>query len=363
MSRQRPTAPAAGTYGTAGRLRDGAVSDQETAPEEEPAMTATRLVPVQTLQRIVETASRAPSVHNTQPWRWRGGPRTLELFADRTHQLSETDPLGRNLTISCGAALHHAQVAAAALGWSTDVVRHPDPAQPDLLAAIELTAGTPSPTAREALAAIDARRTDRRRFNTWPVPEERQAHLARIANQWDARAVALTDESERYIAERLVRRATEHQRVDPAARAEQEHWQRRQAGDGVPAGALPAPSDRAGAHPHRFEGAVWEDHPGPEVEATDGLIVFFDTRDDPSAWLRAGEGLSAMWLAAEEGGLSLVPLSQVIEVAETRRAFQVEVLGSLAHPLLLVRVGWRSTAGTSLAPTPRRTVSEVLDLV
>jgi hypothetical protein len=53
----------------------------------------------------------------------------------------------------------------------------------------------------------------------------------------------------------------------------------------------------------------------------------------------------------------------VIEVPETRRAFQVEVLGSLAHPLLLVRVGWRATVGTSPARTPRRPVSEVLDLV
>jgi nitroreductase len=326
-------------------------------------MTAIRLVPVETLQRIVEVASRAPSVHNTQPWRWRGGPRSLELLADRSHQLAETDPLGRNLTISCGAALHHAQAAAGALGWSTHVVRHPDPAQPDLLATVDLTPGTASATAAETLAAIEARCTDRRRFNSWPVPEERQAHLARIAHQRGARAVALTDESERYIAERLVRRAAERQRANPAARAEQEDWQHRLDGDGVPAGALPEPADRAGALPHRFEGAVWEDHPGPEVEATDGLIVFFDTADDPRAWLRAGEGLSAMWLAAEEGGLSLVPLSQVIEVPETRRAFQVEVLGSLAHPLLLVRVGWRSSAGTSLARTPRRPVSEVLDLV
>lgn len=325
-------------------------------------MSDTRLVPVETLHRIVEVASRAPSVHNTQPWRWRGGPGTLELFADRTHQLAETDPLGRNLTISCGAALHHAQVAARALGWSTRVARHPDSAQPDLLAALQLTPGAPSPTAREALAAIEARCTDRRRFNAWPVPEERQAHLARIAHQWGARAVALTDESERYIAERLVRRAADRQRANPAVRAEQETWQHRLHGDGIPAAALPAPSESAGAHPHRFDGTVSEDHPGPEVETNDGLIVFFDTSDDPRAWLLAGEGLSAMWLAAEETGLSLVPLSQVIEVPETRRAFQTEVLGSLAHPLLLVRVGWRSTAGTSLARTPRRPVSEVLDL-
>ncbi|GAB3040054.1 NAD(P)H nitroreductase [Nocardioides flavus (ex Wang et al. 2016)] len=326
-------------------------------------MTATRLVPVETLHRIVEVATRAPSVHNTQPWLWRGGSHTLELFADRRYQLSETDPLGRNLTISCGAALHQAQVAAGALGWSTRVARHPDPAEPDLLAVIELSAGVASPTAQESLDAMDARCTDRRRFNAWPVPEERLAHLARIAHQWGARAVALTDESERYIAERLVRRAADQQRANPAIRAEQEHWLHRPAGDGVPAGALPDQVERAGRHAHRFEDAAREVHPGAEVEATDGLIVFFDTHDDPAAWLRVGEGLSAMWLGATLDGLCLVPLSQVIEVPETLQAFQVEVLGSLAHPLLLVRVGWRPTGGAPPDRTLRRPVSEVLELV
>ena len=69
-----------------------------------------------------------------------------------------------------------------------------------------------------------------------------------------------------------------------------------------------------------------------------------------------------MWLAATTAGLALVPLSQVIEVPETRAALQAEVLGSLAHPLLLVRLGWRSTGRPPPARTPRRPVSEVLEL-
>jgi nitroreductase len=324
-------------------------------------MTSTRLVPVETLHRIVEIASRAPSVHNTQPWRWRGGSHTLELYADRSRQLRETDPDGRNLTLSCGVALHHAQVAAGALGWQTRVARHPDPDRPDLLAFLDLTPGTLPATAEETLTALDQRCTDRRRFTAWPVPEERQAHLARLANHWGARAVALTDESERFIAERLVRRAQQLQWADPSARAEQVAWQHRGADDGVTAGALPGQDGVTGVHPNRFEGA-WEDRATPDLEASDGLLVFFDTYDDSPAWLRAGEGLGAMWLAATTAGLALVPLSQVIEVPETRTAFQAEVLGSLAHPLLLARVGWRSTARPVPARTPRRPVSEVLEL-
>ena len=327
------------------------------------AVNAQRAVPAPVIERVVEVASKAPSVHNTQPWRWRASGRTLALYADRTRQLHETDPEGRNLTISCGAALHHAQVAAAALGWGADVLRHPDPHQPDLLARIALAPAPPPAAAAEALAAAEGRRTDRRRFTSWPVPEERLAHLARIANEWGARAVPLTDVTERFIAERLILDGAARQRADVAAMNEQRAWQDRGGADGVPGSALPGPAGRRGAHAHRFADAAATDEPGPpEVEATDGLIVFFDSHDDARAWLLAGEGLSAMWLAGTTGGLSVVPLTQVIEVRETRQAIQSEVLGGLAHPLLLARVGWQAIGQQALARTPRRAVSDILEM-
>src|SRR5690606_32132752 len=69
------------------------------------------------LTRAAHAAGMAPSVHNTQPWRWRVFPEWLELYADRSRQLGRADPEGRLMTISCGAALHHARVALAAEGW------------------------------------------------------------------------------------------------------------------------------------------------------------------------------------------------------------------------------------------------------
>lgn len=322
-------------------------------------------VAARVVERIVEIATRAPSVHNTQPWRWRAAGATLELYADRERQLPETDPLGRNLVMSCGAALHHAQVAAGALGWAAEVVRLPDPHRPDLLARLHLSPAAPPAAALDALDALDRRCTDRRRFTAWPVPEERLAHLARIAHESGARAVPLTDDSERYITERLVLRAAARQQTDRAAMREQQAWLNRSAVDGVPTAVLPTSAGRRGAHQNRFQPGG-EDHGAPgdrEVEESDGLLVLFDTRDDARAWLRAGEGLSALWLAATAGGLSVVPLTQVIEVPETRRAMQSEVLGGLAHPFLLVRVGWQSIGRDELPRTPRRPVDEVLEMV
>ena len=106
-------------------------------------------MPVRTeaLRSVVELACLAPSIHNTQPWTWRVRRGLLELHADHSRRLSAADPTGRSLVISCGAALHHAQVAARALGWRAEVDRLPEGPTAALLATLRLRRSTPSLTA------------------------------------------------------------------------------------------------------------------------------------------------------------------------------------------------------------------------
>ncbi len=322
---------------------------------------AARPVPQQTLRRIVELATRAPSVHNTQPWRWRGDSTSLELYADRSRQLVVGDPAGRNVVISCGTTLHHVQAVANALGLSATVTRLPDPERPDLLARIELAARTPARHAAELLDAIDKRCTDRRRFTSWPVSDEQLTHLAAQASSQGARALPLTDVSERFRAELLINRAIDLQHEDRLAMREQQSWIDRGVADGVPSTVLPA-GDGNASRSNRFAIGLVDDMGGREVEASDGLIVLCASSDDPAAWLTAGEGLSAMWLSATMDGLSVVPISQPIEVDDTRSAFHHEVLGGMAYPLVVIRVGWQAISRHQLPRTPRRSVSEVLEL-
>jgi nitroreductase len=324
-------------------------------------MTASR-APDHVLRRIVELAQRAPSVHNTQPWRWRGTDGSLELHADRSRQLTAGDPDGRNLVISCGTVLHHARVVAAALGWTAAVTHLPDSEQPDLLARVKLSRRTPRPSAAEMLEAVDRRCTDRRRFTSWPVPDERLTHLAARATEWGSRALPLTDVSERFRAELLVNRALDLQAANSAVQREQKAWVDHGSGDGVPSVVLPGPQELASRRSSRFTTGLRDDPDAAGVEGSDGLVVVCGPTDDPPAWLQAGEALSAMWLDATADGLSIVPLSQVIEVRETRDALLLEVLGGLANPLVLVRVGWQPISRSQLPRTPRRPVDEVLEL-
>ena len=140
-----------------------------------------------------------------------------------------------------------------------------------------------------------------------------------------------------------------------ALRAEVAAWLDRGRRDGLVSQLLPAEEDRHS----RFPGGALEDS-DRDVDGTDGLIVLADPSDDVGAWLRTGEGLSALWLEATRSGLSVVPLGQVVEVDETRAALRHEVLGSGAFPQLLVRLGWQPISRSDLPHTPRRTLAEVL---
>jgi hypothetical protein len=85
-----------------------AVVDVPTAPTAEEVRT------------VVELAGLAPSVHNSQPWRFAWDGRALELREDRTRALPVLDPSGRERVLSCGAALLGAQLALDELGCAAD---------------------------------------------------------------------------------------------------------------------------------------------------------------------------------------------------------------------------------------------------
>src|SRR5689334_9250765 len=130
------------------------------------------------LRHVAYRAHAAPSVHNTQPWRFRIGPHHLTIVADRLRQLPVLDPTGRQLTLSCGCALFNARVAAAVDGLTVRVTRLPEGPNSDVLALLELcepgSQGVDVPVAsadvRDWEVAIQTRHTNRRKFSDLPVP-------------------------------------------------------------------------------------------------------------------------------------------------------------------------------------------------
>jgi hypothetical protein len=310
----------------------------------------------QTIRAAVELGGHAPSVHNSQPWRWRLDCRSLLLQADLRRWLPATDADGRDLVVSCGAVLHHTRVALAASGMHAAMHRIPDPQRPDDLAALELTPGRPADADIEFAAAILRRRTDRRRFSTWDVPEAMQAALVQRAAEQGALLRMVTGSARRRL-ESTLRDAAALQDDTPAYRTETAIWSGVQSADeGVPAAnLLETPPDPA--HGRRFvPGRIRQER----SDEPDGalLAVIGTASDDTLSQLRAGEALSAVLLHATLLGLATCPLSQVLEVGDTRRALRDDVLDAAMAPQIVLRLGFPASAA-ALPATPRRPVSEI----
>jgi hypothetical protein len=318
-------------------------------------------IPEEQARYLTATAARAPSVQNSQPWRFRVRPWQIELHADPARKL-RVDPQGREMLISCGAALFGLRLGVRSLGFVPAVELLPDRSRPDLLAWVRL--GEPKPTQqreRRLLDALPRRHTHRGRFSTEPLPNGLLADLQRDAAAEGA-TLALIDRDRSY--ERLadiIATAGRWLDLDPSAEADIRDWTRgpdAQDRDGVPASALPATTDHhRGRLPQRdFDlgrrlGRL--DSGGPAPAATAVLATPGDSRGD---WLCAGQALHRLLLHAATRWVFASLYTQPLEDAGTRTLI-ADSLALPGAPQLILQLGPARAAGA----TARRPISEIFE--
>lgn len=306
-----------------------------------------------TVRAALASAVRAPSVHNSQPWRWRVGADRLDLFAEPELHLQHIDPDGRDFLLSCGATLHHAVVALAALGWQARVYRFPTPGDANHLATLTLFPRSPTDLELALAAAIPRRRTDRRRYDGREVsPADIAVMGARVARG----GVSLRRVESLTGLHAAVDRAMREHLHDDAYLRELTTWSGRYGSvAGVPAANIPA-ADMAAAVPTRvFAGTARVLSPGPADESDNAAVLALGTRDDDApARLRAGEATSVVLLTATSIGLASCPVTEPLEIPETREALREEIFECRAYPQMLLRVGWAPEGAAELPATPRR---------
>ena len=311
------------------------------------------------IEHLVLMATYAPSVHNTQPWLFVAIPDGLLLRADRTRQLSVLDPYGRDLALSCGSALHHVQVAARAIGLDSEVVLFPHDEVPDDVATVRLARGKPaSDDELEAAVAILHRHTHRGRFPGEQLPE---ALLDRLTGAVEGQHAMLrvVRPAELVELEVLVSRSEQALLDTPGYAAELAQWvwqdQDQDRGDGLPVAAVDHGPGRAESLQGRqFEGSALPRPQEPPVAEHPTVVLLTTLADELVDWVQAGRALSALLLTATHEHALAQPISQVVDVPQTRWAMQ-QLLGTVGVPQMLLRLG----LGTNVALSPRRPVAEV----
>lgn len=315
------------------------------------------------LAAAARTAGYAPSIHNTQPWRWLVRGHSLELWAVRGRQLTITDPLGRLLMVSCGTGLHHARVALAAEGWQVELTRLPDPGQPDLLARIDVTGRIEvTPEAMRLAQTARVRHTDRRPVSETPVAPATVEELRTAASREGAHLQVLRPDDVIQLAA-AASHAQHVEDIDPAWTEELSYWTSgsREDGLGLPDAVIPNASPLTTV-PGRNFGPTGTLPVGPGHDRAAVYAILYGDEDSELAWLRAGEALSALWLLATERGLTVLPLSAAVEVPQTRQIL-LGLLANLGQPFLVLRLGVADPDHAGPPHTPRLPSTQTVDII
>ncbi|HEU4360285.1 MAG TPA: NAD(P)H nitroreductase [Mycobacterium sp.] len=316
------------------------------------------------LRDAVQLACRAPSLHNSQPWKWVVDYRGLQLFLDRDRLVESTDESGpeREAIISCGAVLDHLRVAIAAAGWTASVDRFPDPDNPDQLATVDfIPLGRTTEEHRQRADAILRRRTDRLPF---AAPTNWKFLEPALSASFDATTVHLDvvpGELRPQLAEASA--LTESLRLyDSSYHSELAWWTAPFAtADGIPHSALisATESDRVDVG-RTFPVVAHRDRRADITEDRSTVLVLSTDEDRRDDALLSGEALSQVLLECTLAGLATCPVTHLTELVVSRNVINT-LIERDSMPQALIRVGHAPILDEVAPMTPRRALSDVLE--
>ncbi|WP_328841998.1 Acg family FMN-binding oxidoreductase [Streptomyces europaeiscabiei] len=319
-----------------------------------------------TLEEWISAAVAAPSIYNTQPWRYRldADTATLHVRAAPERGLRHVDPEGRALHVSVGAAVFNLRVAVTHSGWVPVTRLLPRPEDPRLLATVR-PAGAASQPATDLRAdlyeVIHRRHSSRLPFSGRKLPPLVRTELSEAAH---AEGASLTFpapvETTRLL--RVTAKAEHRNRSDADRRAESRRWVRRNPDEAVDGGLprtvlgpqdaherLPMRDFTAERHPERLAAGAFEYDPVVAVLAT--------AHDRRADWLRAGQALQHVLLVATAHGLRASLLHQAMEWSDLRRSLS-PAPDHTGHVQMLVRLGYGPEGPATPRHTPRDVVAQ-----
>jgi len=298
----------------------------------------------------------APSSHNTQPWKFNVSADRIDLYADKSRWLQFADADQRELRISLGCALENLLVAARHFGYETNVTY---PNEGDLAARVKLVQKSlPSQDSR-LIDAIVARKTNRNAYLDRPVPEKElqklQNSIEEFTKDQSIQFYLTSDPDIRNKFKDLEVQADQTLYADANYKSELGHW----LGQGVlgPTGVQALATQLA---------VVFLDV-GPEETRKDaglvnstpvlGFISISRNENDNVSQVKVGQSFERFWLEATALGISLQPMSQTLEVPETRAELAELLPTGSGYPQQVFRLGYAKPAEEH---SPRRPLGEVV---
>jgi hypothetical protein len=297
---------------------------------------------------LVGAAIWAPSVHNTQPWWFAADGGGIALYADAARQLSVADPSGREMMISCGAALFTAKLALRSLGFVVETRVLPEGTNPLLIARLRWRRrAAPAGFELRLFSQVTRRRTHRGGFEPLPLMPGLLSALRQGAERDGAALRVAADVASTAALAAVVEMAERVQRSDSGYARELAAWAPPPGSlrpDGVSPSSYPARPDRTSPD---FPGRDFARGHGWGLPASSpagaalytGVVCLLTTPEDtPADWVHAGHALQRILLTSASYGAAAALYSQPVEVGWLREMIRVQ-LGDGSYPQLVLRLG------------------------
>ena len=311
-------------------------------------------------RQLVSAATRAPSGHNSQPWRFCATASGIAILPDVARILPAVDGEQRELLISLGCALenlclhattlHYASTATISSDGRIDVhLRADDALRPDPLA-----------------AHIPRRQTNRASSDGRNVPDDILRTLLMDATATiHIHAFARNTPPYAQLAD-TIRRGNDVQMSDPAFKHELLSWIRYNRkhseahNDGISNAVLGAPNlPRWLAEiivKSMMNSKTQNKTDGKHLATASHLLLVSSDGDDSAAHIATGRVLQRLLLRLTEAGIACAFLNQPCEVAPLRAGLRNTLPIGHAHPQILLRIGYAAEQPYSR----RRPVEEVI---
>ena len=306
---------------------------------------------------LLAAAVAAPSMHNTQPWRFEVNGTVIDVFLDGSRALRAEDPTGRAMRIAAGAAVFNLRCAAAHLELGSGFGLAPNPSEPDLVARIVLEdAQQIDPALKKLYRQVARRHTSRLPARPAPLAADSRLSLMQAAATEGAELTWLQKTDADHLMAMLIdvdlREIGDWKRT-----AERSKWiGGERAVDGVPSSVLgprpidyPAPVRNFGAPPADRARSL------AKFETDPALAVLSTDRDGPVDQLVAGIALEHVLLAATRDGLTASFLNQPLEFDDLRARVQ-KLTGKPGFTHMVIRFAHTTQHATS----PRRPLADVV---
>ena len=294
------------------------------------------------IDRLLAHVDRAPSVLNTRPWRFVVDRGAVHVHADRSRQLLALDPDGRDLVVSCGAALFYLRTAARHAGWAPVVEVLPEPGDPDVLAAVRFVP-QPAPDDDRLFRALSVRHTHRHPFTDAAIPTDVVREMVEATSAEGSRLHMLTKWEDRAGVSRLVEEGVAIQGFDPAVADDLRAWLRSDTDprpDGIRDAVQGEWDRRSDLRTPLADVAV---HKSDLARAAPALGVVSTAADGPADWLTAGEAMAHALVVAASRGVSASFINQPVEVESLRTRLAGRLGG--VFPQVAFRLGYPSDEG------------------